>query len=55
VLVPLRALNFTEVTLEDFDSHRAEFANGAEIYTIFLFPGGKIATVNYRPLPPGAK
>lgn len=54
-LGPLRSLNFAGVTLDDFDSYRAEFANGAALYTILLSPDGKIATMNYRPLPPGAQ
>ena len=54
-LGPLRSLTFTEVTLQDFDSYRAEFANGAAAYTILLSPDGKIAMMNYRPVPPGAK
>jgi CubicO group peptidase (beta-lactamase class C family) len=54
-LGPLRSLNFTGVTLEDFDAYRAEFANGAAVYTILLSPDGKIAMMNYRPVPPGAK
>jgi len=54
-LGPLRSLNFTEVTLQDFDSYRAEFANGAADYTILLSPDGKIAMMNYRPVPPAAK
>jgi CubicO group peptidase (beta-lactamase class C family) len=53
-LGPLRSLTFTEVTLLDFDAYRAEFANGAAVYTIRLAPDGSIATMNYRPLPPGA-
>lgn len=54
-LGPLRSLTFTGVTLEDWDSYRAEFANGAAIYTILLAPDGTIAFMNYRPVPPGAK
>jgi CubicO group peptidase (beta-lactamase class C family) len=54
-LGPLRSLTFTGVTLLDDDSYRAEFANGAAVYTILLSPDGKIAMMNYRPLPPGAK
>lgn len=54
-LGPLRSLDFTGVTLEDFDSYRAEFANGAAVYTIRLAPDGTIATMNYRPVPPGAQ
>ena len=54
-LGPLRSLHFTGVTLEDSDSYRAEFANGAAVYTILLSPDGKIATMNYRPAPPGAQ
>jgi hypothetical protein len=54
-LGPLRSLTFTRVTLQDFDSYRAEFANSAAIYAINLSPDGKIAMMNYRPLPPGAK
>jgi|GEM_PF-181671 len=54
-LGPLRALTFEGVTLQDFDSYRAEFANGAVIYTIFLAPDGTIGTMNFRPLPPDAK
>ncbi|MBT2134349.1 beta-lactamase family protein [Croceibacterium sp. LX-88] len=54
-LGPLRSLTFMEVTLADFDSYRAEFANGAAVYTIMLAPDGTIATVNYRPLPPGGQ
>jgi CubicO group peptidase (beta-lactamase class C family) len=54
-LGPLRSLTFTEVTLQDFDSYRAEFANGAADYTILLSPDGKIAMMNYRPVPPGAQ
>jgi CubicO group peptidase (beta-lactamase class C family) len=54
-LGPLRSLTFTEVTLLDFDSYRAEFANGAAVYTIRLAPDGTIATMNYRPVPPGPK
>jgi len=54
-LGPLRSLTFTGVTLQEFDSYRAEFANGAAIYTISLSPDGTIAMVNYRPLPTGAK
>lgn len=54
-LGPLRSLTFTEVTLLDFDSYRAEFANGAAVYTIRLAPDGTIAMMNYRPVPPGAK
>ncbi|MBO9519054.1 MAG: beta-lactamase family protein [Porphyrobacter sp.] len=54
-LGPLRSLNFTKVTLQDFDSYRADFANGAAVYTIVLAPDGTIATMNYRPLPPGAQ
>jgi hypothetical protein len=53
-LGPLRSLEFTGVTLQDFDSYRAEFANGAAAYTILLSPDGKIAMMNYRPLPPVA-
>jgi CubicO group peptidase (beta-lactamase class C family) len=54
-LGPLRSLTFTEVTLLDSDSYRAEFANGAADYTIVLSPDGKIAQMNYRPVPPAAK
>lgn len=54
-LGPLRSLTFTGITLEDWDSYRAEFANGAAVYTILLSPDGKIAMMNYRPVPPGAK
>jgi len=50
-LGPLRSLTFTEVTLLDFDAYRAEFANGAAVYTIRLAPDGTIATINYRPVP----
>lgn len=52
-LGPLRSLNFTEVTLLGYDSYRAEFANGAAVYTILLAADGTIAMMNYRPLPPG--
>lgn len=51
-LGPLRSLTFTGVTLEDWDSYRAEFANGAAIYTILLAPDGSIEFMNYRPVPP---
>ncbi len=54
-LGPLRSLNFEGVTLQDFDSYRAEFANGAAVYTILLSPDGKIAMMNYRPVPAGAQ
>lgn len=54
-LGPLRSLTFTGTTLEDWDSYRAEFANGAAIYTILLAPDGTIEFMNYRPLPPGAQ
>lgn len=54
-LGPLRSLTFTGVTLQDYDSYRAEFANGAAAYTILLAPDGTIAWMDYRPLPPGAK
>lgn len=54
-LGPLRSLTFTGVTLEDWDSYRAEFANGAAIYTILLAPDGTIEFMNYRPLPPEPK
>lgn len=54
-LGPLRSLNFTGVTLEDFDSYRAEFANGAAVYTILLSPDGKIDLMNYRPVPRSRK
>lgn len=54
-LGPLRSLTFTRVTLEDWDSYRAEFANGAAIYTILLAPDGTIEFMNYRPVPPGAQ
>ena len=54
-LGPLRSLEFMGVTLQDFDSYRAEFANGAADYTILLSPDGKIAMMNYRPLPPVAQ
>jgi D-alanyl-D-alanine carboxypeptidase len=54
-LGPLRSLTFTGITLEDWDSYRAEFANGAAIYTILLAPDGTIEFMNYRPLPPGAQ
>lgn len=54
-LGPLRSLTFTEVTLLDYDSYRAEFANGAAVYTILLAPDGTIAMMNYRPVPPGAQ
>jgi CubicO group peptidase (beta-lactamase class C family) len=54
-LGPLRSLTFTGVTLEDWDSYRAEFANGAAIYTILLAPDGTIEFMNYRPLPPGGQ
>lgn len=51
-LGPLRSLTFTGVTLLDYDSYRAEFANGAAVYTILLAPDGSIAMMNYRPVPP---
>jgi CubicO group peptidase (beta-lactamase class C family) len=54
-LGPLRSLTFTGVTLLDFDSYRAEFANGAAAYTILLSPDGTIAMMNYRPVPPGVQ
>lgn len=50
-LGPLRSLTFTGVTLLDYDSYRAEFANGAAVYTILLSSDGKIAMMNYRPVP----
>ena len=53
-LGPLRSLTFAGVTLQDFNSYRAEFANGAAVYTILLSPDGTIAMMNYRPVPPGA-
>jgi len=31
-----------------------EFANGAAVYTILLSPDGKIAMMNYRPVPTGS-
>ena len=54
-LGPLRSLTFTGVTLEDYDSYRAEFANGAAAYTILLSPDGTIEWMNYRALPPAPK
>ncbi len=54
-LGPLGSLTFTGVTLEDYDSYRAEFANGAAAYTILLAPDGTIAWMNYRPVPTGPK
>ena len=54
-LGPLRSLDFAGVTLQDFDSYRAEFAKGAAVYTILLSPDGTIAMMNYRPVPPGVQ
>ena len=48
---PLRSITFQSVTLDGLDSYRAEFEKGALIYTMALFPDGKIATLFFRAAP----
>jgi D-alanyl-D-alanine carboxypeptidase len=56
VLRPLgsiRSVTFQNVTLDGLDSYRVDFENGASIFTLTLYPDGKIATLFFRPAPQG--
>lgn len=47
----IRAVTFQSVTLDGLDIYRVDFENGALIYTMTLYPDGKIATLFFRPAP----
>ena len=49
----IKAITFVRTDLDGLDTYRVDFANGgAAMFSIFLFPDGKIATAFFRPAPP---
>ncbi|KRA79716.1 hypothetical protein ASD76_16970 [Altererythrobacter sp. Root672] len=48
----IKAITFVRTDLDGLDTYRVDFANGgAAMFSIFLFPDGKIATTFFRPVP----